>query len=133
MREEARFSALTVLPLETLHRPMNDIHTQIQHADTTDRRSLDTVFDLLSDGWRRQVLELLADHEQLTVDELVTEIMETADDVPADRETVSIALHHHHLPLLEANGLLHYDTTAKTVERHTKVAVVDRFLTLAQA
>lgn len=75
--------------------------------------SLDTVFDVLSDQERRHVCAYLLDvkPDVLTVGDMVADL---ADD-ETERRRLATALHHEHLPKLEATGVIEYDPRSRTV------------------
>jgi DNA-binding transcriptional ArsR family regulator len=85
--------------------------------------SIDSIFASLASGERRHVLRVLAERETVPVDELVATLApETAsepraDEPTEDHEQTRRTLHHHHLPCLDAAGLLAYDTDEAVVER----------------
>lgn len=69
---------------------------------------------LLADERRREILALLgAEPGPLSRSQLADAIARGADRQSA--RDVSIALHHNHLPKLEASGLVEYETEAETV------------------
>ena len=83
-------------------------------------QSLDQLFDLLGAMRRRFVLYYLNDVEAEVVPlaELVTHVRDSgvrAAQVPTDRETIRLALHHVHLPKLEEAGLIEYDPRKEIV------------------
>ncbi|MFH5844409.1 hypothetical protein [Haladaptatus sp. CMAA 1909] len=84
--------------------------------------SLDTIFDILSHSYRRQILFFLSRTEDdlATVADLVTYISEheSGDETSTRRtrgDAVSIALHHNHLPKLEDAGMVEFDTRSETI------------------
>lgn len=91
-REGETISRADALPI--------DVETIEQSGD----RDWDPVFSALADGHRRAVLAILEEvDDPLTVETLAQRL---AKRVEAPRETVTIALHHRHLPLLVEAGLV---------------------------
>lgn len=89
----------------------------------SDPAALDALFDGLSSTRRRRLLAAVADAESETVarDALVTTFMSrlhgepASDETAAERERLTVRLHHQHLPKLEAAGLLEYDADQAAV------------------
>ena len=83
--------------------------------------SLDTIFDILSHSYRRQILFFLSRTEDdlATVADLVTHISEheSGDETSTQRtrSAVDVALHHNHLPKLEDAGIVEFDTRSETI------------------
>lgn len=81
----------------------------------------DAVFRALRERERRLVVYFLLDRERTDLSELADVVTGwTAAGGPGtatseDRARVRVALHHRHLPVLEAAGLLAYDVDAGTV------------------
>lgn len=85
--------------------------------------AFDDLFDSLSDRRRRYLLyhALSTDENVLDLDDAVAAVERyenatTPPDVHLDAERIRIALHHAHLPRLDADGYLDYDPGAGTVE-----------------
>lgn len=95
---------------------------------------LDEVFDILSDRRRRYVLHYLADAPTGVVslndlaDQVVRWETEYTDYSPPDdhRQRVVVDLHHVHLPKLDRNGVVDYDTRSETV-RYWGQPVVEEY------
>ncbi|WP_433625635.1 DUF7344 domain-containing protein [Halomicrococcus sp. NG-SE-24] len=99
------------------------------------RPSPDTLFDVLSNPYRRYALAQLARHGgELRVDELVERLVdwEAERGAPADpdRRRVASMLYHVHLPKLADVGLVEYDQEEATVAPGTEADVVKPFLDL---
>lgn len=82
----------------------------------------DDAFRLLSTSRRRQVILLVADHdESLTVENLAHEIAACENEAVSGavsekkRKSVYISLIQHHLEDLEKAGVIYYDERMKTV------------------
>lgn len=98
---------------------------------------LDRVFDSLSHPRRRCVLYSLRDHETVAVDDLSATVAAWERGVP--EEAVSEAtsgrvhadLRHVHLPKLERDGFLEYDSRSGTVRYGVQPDVLDEFLDVA--
>lgn len=76
------------------------------------------VFVLLAKRRRRQLLRILRESPTpLTTYELARRIGADEHEEPSktDVKTVRIALHHHHLPRLDAADVVEYDRTGETV------------------
>lgn len=99
--------------------------TMTQSTDTgsTQERSLDTLFDCLASGNRRLLLGILSERapHSLTQRDLATYLVpgyhsDTEDrDSDADVQQALRAVHHTHLPKLEAAGLIERDPDRETV------------------
>lgn len=83
----------------------------------------DTVFELCSDRHRRIVLAILAGEQRsLTLDDLAKTIVKHTDETPLREvpgETIAevkTALHHVHLPKIEAAELVEFDADRGVVE-----------------
>ena len=97
----------------------SDVYTSVieEKAKLSDRDR----HRLLADERRRTTLDVLADRQlPVEVGDLAEEVaaMErTTDEIDVDTvETVAISLHHHHLPLMDDLGVVHYDPTSHRVE-----------------
>ena len=74
------------------------------------------LFDVLADSRRRRLIALLREHEQADRLFLDTLSARLAEDANESADDVAVALHHHHLPKLDAAGLVDYDPTVRMVE-----------------
>ncbi|MFC7156824.1 hypothetical protein ACFQPA_15410 [Halomarina halobia] len=112
---------------------MSGVPGSPSEARTVERAlPVDTVFGLLSDGRRRRVLTYLDRHEpRIEVGRLAERLTEGRDG--ATPEAVAIALHHVHLPKLDAAGVVSYDAAARTVEREPAADQLRPYLLLARA
>ena len=95
----------------------------IQNLETD---SIDRIFRALADGGRRAAVAYLVDSERpVSRDELVQHVaVETGDRRVVGgcpREQLAVRFHHHHLPQLEAAGLVDYDRE-RAVVRGTDLA-----------
>lgn len=80
--------------------------------DTHDTIPEDELFELLANAQRRRLLRRLAAADgPVTENELVEAL-----GVEADRETRAIALHHCHIPKLEAHDVVETSPSTGTVE-----------------
>lgn len=86
-----------------------------QNGEAT-TRSLDELFGVLEDEHRRTVVELLAEEDRpmgltLLAESVAVEMRDASLGAPApgDVERAKVELHHHHLPKLDAAGVLDYD------------------------
>lgn len=105
--------------------------------DRSDDRSIDVIFDVLSDRQRRHTLVSLLDHggaialSELAEDiaardtgpprsEVSPQVSENRMEVPEDRvQELTAALYHAHIPKLADAGVVEYDSDRDTV-RPTK-------------
>lgn len=62
------------------------------------RLETSTIYQLLSNQLRRNLLHLLEEHESMTVGEVALNLANQAVD--ADQRLIKISLRHHHLPIL---------------------------------
>lgn len=76
----------------------------------------DRMFQALGDERRRKVLQYLQTHGDapIPLQTLAENLSQPAGDA-SDVKTLTIELHHHHLPKLDEAGLLDYDVEARTV------------------
>ncbi|MFP8957103.1 ArsR family transcriptional regulator [Natrialbaceae archaeon A-CW3] len=91
------------------------------------------VFHILGNDRRRAIVQLLADQPgQLDVSDVATEIAELESDagsVPNNLyKSVYVSLQQTHLPQLEEDGVIAYDSTAKTIERGVHFEDVFRYV-----
>ncbi|WP_458206975.1 ArsR/SmtB family transcription factor [Haladaptatus sp. NG-SE-30] len=96
---------------ETQCRELTEGPQEASRADIT----LDALFQLLSDQIRRRILLLLSTGEQnyIAIDELSDELIARGVEMP--RRTLSVDLHHAHIPRLADAGLLIVDRESGTV------------------
>lgn len=85
--------------------------------------AFDSVLDACRNKHRRIVLQTLAEKQQsLTVDDLTEVIPEHDHQTPPTEASedvlrkIRISLYHVHLPMLAAEGLIHYDPEQQLVE-----------------
>ncbi|WP_224270065.1 DUF7344 domain-containing protein [Haloprofundus salinisoli] len=92
-------------------------------STTADRScdDADEALEALADRRRRLVLAVLDSASSLPLDELAARVAERESDGDekdnAARAEIRLALHHAHLPKLDALGFVRYDPETKTVER----------------
>jgi len=101
-------------------------HEALEPApDATSTVETDALFAVLADANRRFVLSHLAQRETApALDQLTGALAEWNDDL--DREDARIALHHVHLPKLEAASLITYDDTIELADdAATSLELVD--------
>lgn len=107
-------------------------HGPDQRAATNETEpSVDDVFDVLGDARRRRVLSVLSDSQHsMALTELARRVAAgEADAAPltvseSTVRTVSVALHHVHLPTLARASLVDYDPADGTVARTNRVDAV---------
>lgn len=109
-----------------------------ERGDDVDHRSL--VFDLLADEHRRHAIAYLATcEESVTISELAAEIATRISNRPRTAvstqrtRSITIDLHHKHVPKLAEAGVVEYDRECGLVELSENDAVVDDALSLAEA
>jgi hypothetical protein len=86
--------------------------------DDTHAPSPSKLFSLLEQQHRRLALRLLLDRNcPVSLDAIVTYLVEHEDVSANDRRQLSVELHHNHLPRLADYGCLRYDTETNTVEQ----------------
>ncbi|MEF8937702.1 MAG: hypothetical protein V5A32_07075 [Halovenus sp.] len=95
---------------------------QSTDTGTTGDKSLNAVFDCLAHGARRRILERLGERapQPLTRRDLATDLVQNDSvaqdgDTDADLQQALRALHHTHLPKLEAAGLVRRETARELV------------------
>jgi len=93
--------------------------------------SSDELFTVLANRTRRTVLFHLRQHRAATLAELVDVVVELDAAEAAAPERVRTALHHTHLPVLTAAGLVTYDATAAVVESVATHDEIGEWLDLA--
>lgn len=108
---------------------------EIEQPDDVDHRSL--VFDLLADEHRRHAVAYLATcEESIPISELAAQIATRIADRPRTaiptRKTrsITIELHHKHLPKLAEAGIVEYDRECGLVKLSEADAVVEGALSL---
>ena len=94
----------------------------------------DTVFELLLDEQRRDVLYYLSQQVgAVPIDELTDRLAHGTGDPTRDHlETTTAGFHHAHLPKLFDAAVVRYDSEARTIERRAAAAALDPYLELAQ-
>jgi len=90
-----------------------------------ERDSLNTMFDVLSHGARRQILVELADHNPRTEAEFETE--EFVADA-GNPDSPEIQLHHIHLPKLADAGFINWDSQTETITRGPRFSEIEPLL-----
>lgn len=99
-----------------------------------DDRTLDEIFDLLSDRYVRHSLYYLFDRTSTSLDELADlvaglEAVESdAITTPEDHERIRVRLYHVVLPKLDAHGYVEFDTDEHSVTRTEVPATVHSLL-----
>lgn len=100
--------------------------------DVEESAQLDTIFDILSHRRRRYLLYYLtqSSNEVAELSQLVDAVrtFETADAATEDAPTeksITVDLHHKHLPRLDATGVIEYDARQGTVRYDGKPALVE--------
>ncbi|NEU57626.1 hypothetical protein [Halorussus sp. MSC15.2] len=86
---------------------------------------IDGLFEVLADRHRRRVLEYLGgtDDGVAAFSELVEHVAESDGDSTDDHGRVEVDLHHNHLPKLDDENLVEYDSRSKTVRYRAGPAV----------
>lgn len=91
-------------------------------TQTTQLPSTDQALRAINSQRRREVLRYLrpSDESAVALHELAAAVVDRTgpDTPPHDVETVTVDLHHRDLPLLDAAGLLEYDSRSRTVRYH---------------
>lgn len=97
--------------------------------------SVDGILELLSHQRRRAILDLLLTHDRpLTITDLRNEIVEKEQgteiiEIPSKQvKQVHISLHHVHVPKLEEEGVVNYDSDRNIVEPTEKLSQLEPFL-----
>ena len=93
------------------------------------------VFEILSNNRRRHALEYLCEHDAVVTLRDLSEAIATAEsgESPAPRpvrHAVYVSLHQTHLPMLDASGVLTYDSDRKVVELLDSAREVERYMSL---
>jgi DNA-binding transcriptional ArsR family regulator len=74
---------------------------------------LETLCELLGNEKRRRTLRILAEHGEMTLEELVQELHVGVGERRTER--LKIRLHHVHLPKLADHGGIEYDPATKVI------------------
>jgi len=97
--------------------------------------SEETVFEVLSNGRRRFVFHYLKQEQrQVYLRELAEHVAAWENDksikqlTSAEAKRVKTALHQHHLPMMDNNGFVGYDSTRETVTLDERVADLEVYL-----
>src|SRR6056297_1241022 len=102
----------TVLYSRNLPTGMTGLHSRSNRCDLTS----DELFSILANRTRRTVLFHLRQHRAATLAELVDVVVELGEADDTETSRVTIGLHHVHLPVLTASGLVTYNAAAGIVE-----------------
>ena len=91
------------------------------------------IFHILGNDRRRAIVQLLAGHsDQLDVSDVASKIAETEVDgssVPNNLyKSVYVSLQQTHLPQLEEEGVIEYDSDAKTIEPGPNFGDVNQYV-----
>lgn len=73
---------------------------------------LDVTFSLLSSEYRRHTLRLLDREGEMTLDRLARKLR---NDIDEETTSITIQLHHDHLPKLADEGMVQYAVETNTV------------------
>ncbi|WP_209019550.1 DUF7344 domain-containing protein [Halorussus marinus] len=94
--------------------------SQFAHEQSIATAKLDSLFGILANGQRRQILAYLVE-----TDDGVATLPELADRIAdgEDPERATLRLHHNHLPKLEDEGFVEYDARSETVRYRGSQAV----------
>ena len=78
---------------------------------TREREVVDSLYRVLANQRRRQVIRLLAERDDPTTVADLTDRVRAADAGldPSDRDRVALELHHSHLPMMDDAGVVEYD------------------------
>lgn len=106
-----------------------------ERASEISSLSLDTLFHLLTDHYRRAVLAQLITHERkLTVNDLTKEIVVQEQDAPITEVSsgevtdIQVSLLHNHIPKLAETPLITYNEKRKIVEPTDQLEKLQPFL-----
>lgn len=83
-------------------------------SGTTDRRSLDRLFDALAHHHRRRILLEVADRDQALP---TASVVERVGDGVGDGDDPQVTLYHRHLPKLAAVGYVEWNRDSGTLRR----------------
>jgi DNA-binding transcriptional ArsR family regulator len=109
-------------------------HSRFGDESTSAELTPDTVFSVLSNERRRQVLRHLHDSEASNVRELSQQLAAWENDVSPEavtykqRKRVYTSLHQTHLPALAEAGVVDYDRDRGTVRLTARASVLDEYL-----
>ncbi|PGF15578.1 hypothetical protein CP556_05210 [Natrinema sp. CBA1119] len=105
------------------------------HPPVTDEQTIDTLFALLRNRYRRDVVDILSERESSMPLHDLAAVVATAETGPeSDRAStertheVAATLHHSHLPKLDDADIVDYDTETHSVTpvRATALAALMR-------
>jgi DNA-binding transcriptional ArsR family regulator len=109
-------------------------HSRFGDESTSAELTPDTVFSVLSNERRRQVLRHLHDRGGSNVRELSQQLAAWENDVQPEavtykqRKRVYTSLHQTHLPALAEAGVVDYDRDRGTVRLTARASVLDEYL-----
>lgn len=83
-------------------------------ADRSTARSLDRMFDVLKNPYRRRILMLVSGHNRRDEDEFTVEDLATEGD---NLELLTTELYYAHLPKLTESGYVEWDEGTHTIRR----------------
>lgn len=101
--------------------------------------TVDRICKLLSNARRRQLLYLLGESEQWTVDTLARRLTAGEQETPvpavteSETEQVKATLVHNHLPRLAAHDVIEYDAEREAVTPGTRFDAIRSFVDHARA
>lgn len=118
----------------------SDVDTERTSAEMTARKAVlpkDLVFQLLSAGRRRKVLEHANEYEgEVTLDDVAERIAAAEQDTSVgqlagdQRERVSVSLYQCHLPKLDDANVIDFDRTTGTIELRERAEQLFPYLSL---
>lgn len=93
----------------------------------------DEIFEYLANSRRRYLLQVLADQERCTINELTTyiakrEVDESREGYIDHQRSIAISLVHNHLPRLADGNIIEYDHSSKEVARTERFDAIKPFL-----
>lgn len=101
-------------------------------SQNTERLHDSEVFHILGNDRRRAIVQLLADRSEVEVSEVATEIADDEADagtVPSNLyKSVYVSLQQTHLPQLEEDGVVVYDSEAKLIRPGPNFDVVRTYV-----
>lgn len=118
--------------------------------DSSDKPSIDELFDILSDSRRRQILSILMDHgEELTLSQLADKVAsrdsgpprnevpkekhQVRSEVPEDSSNrLTTSLHHVDIPKMDQVGLVEFDPDRKTIRATENATQIEQILALSR-
>lgn len=91
------------------------------------------IYEMLADARRRQTLQVLCEaDEPLALEDLAREVAaREGSDTGASEEEIErvlISLYHIHVPKLEANGIVEFDSSQRTVALSESSPPIERWL-----